>query len=221
MNTRAWLLLRILIARLPINIAARLLNTHKFLETLGKTLQWINQEAKTPLISKDTPAQQLRESIDESSSATVEASQPVDGKRSKKRKREVADDLPTYTPESMLFNTVALCVSISGTLQQIQARTFENNEGFQGFASEYMKTTIRCTPDQAAQMLSHTLNVMKHLLTDTQYKDPMDNPNITNSLILPIVALWDLRSVVADDITGNSSIVSYKSKTRRLMLIVS
>ena len=170
-------------------------------------MQWVDQEVNTTSDSRDAPIQQLRDSTDESSSATLEASQPTDGIRSKKRKREVTTDVPIKLHKSMPVDTATLYVSISGTLQQIQARIAETKEGVQGFASEYMKTTIKCTPDQAAEMLGHSLNAMKTFLTDPRYKDVMDAPNLPRSLISPIVALWDLRSTVSDDIVGNSSIV--------------
>ena len=221
MNTRAWLLLRLLIARLPTHVAAGALNTHKFLEALEKTLQWLDQEAAATSVPGDRLTQHLRESTDESSSATLEAPEAaVDDKMSKKRKREMTQFVPTKAHKPMPFDAAVLYVSISSTLQQIKARTLETNERDQGFASEYMKTAIRCTPDQAAKILGRSFSIIVNLFKNNQYENLMNDPNIPNSLVPPIIALWDLRSTMSDDLPGHSSMVSLMPVSWILVLTI-
>ena len=204
MEPRAWLLLRLLIARLPKTVAARTLSTHKYTAILEKLLNWMQEKLQIQSLSNDRPSLVSQVSNASSSSATVQISSATTGENPRKRKRDIAEGGVLNTPEPTLVDYKKLYICICSVSQQILSRTACSSEGVEGFAAEHMKAAVKCSPDRAAKILGSSLINVRHILESLEPNDRF-GANLHASTILSMIALWDLRSATNDDLAGRSS----------------
>jgi len=199
---RAWLLFRVLAIQIPLANTARLLNTYKFMVILTNTLQWLQQ--KVDQEKESSPQEREDVSVTaESSSATLEASPVEAPQRSKKRKREFTAASPSEPSQTVDPNIKALYKSICSTIRETEALTRDLPDGSRGFCVEYMKASLRSSPQDAAAILGSSFTVTDVIIRGS------DEPSaeMLDGCISPMLALWNIRTDGKDDPAGHSDFV--------------
>ena len=201
----AWLLLQSLIALNPLIIVARLLNTFKFILIVKEPIQWLQQkldleEGSLPQDNEDALA------AVESSSVTLKISPVKPPQKSRKRKR---DGTPTSLsrPSSVASpSTKALYKAVFSTIKEVEGLTRDTSDETRGFAVEYMKATLRGSPEHAAAMLGSFFAITHAILPKLK-----DQPTeFLDEYLNPMLAIWDLRSNANDDPSGQPSSVCFQ-----------
>ena len=224
--------MRELIALIPINNIARLLNDHHFTASLQKTFNWLKGHIERLTIS-DSQADAA--GIADSSSATIEPSPIEQPKKSRKRKRDGSHTSPSkiISPEN---DIESLYVSICSVIKQLDTLIGSTAEGSLDFASEHLKSTFRSSPDQAAEILGSALRValyvnhhptltlrdsVHYLESEDQSRYVRDIPRIHDVCISAVANIWDSRSVTADDSLDQLSVVGIpRYATTPLLLMI-
>lgn len=146
--------------RTPLTNAARLLSAHKFTALLQKIFKWMRGKAdcgtgqSNSLLSWDPAA---------SSSDTIEASANEKQINSRKRKR---DDPRSGPLQKSIGDLGFLFASICSTIVKLQA-IINGPTRFRDFAIEHLKSAIRSSPEQAADILGSSM-VLASLIFDEQ-----------------------------------------------------
>ncbi len=201
---KAWLLLRSLVARIPLTNVARLLNTYNFTAIVALTLQHLRQEFGLGNILSQQENEDVLATAD-SSSVTLEVSPTEAPQRSKKRKRDGTSTSPSKPCSIASPHTDALYKSICSSTRDVEALTRDLPDGSRGFAVEYMKATLRSSPGKAAAMLGSFFATTDAILRRSkEYPEDM-----FDGCISPMLAIWNLRSDTEDDPSGHSSFVCH------------
>ena len=199
---QAWFLLRSLVARIPLTNAARLLNTYKFTAIVALTLQYLQQAVELGNVLLQQQNEDALAAAD-SSSVTLEVSPIETSQKSKKRKRDGTSISPSKLYSTVSPDTDALYKSICSCIRDVEALTRDLPDGSLGFAVEYMKATLRSSPEKAATMLGSFFAI-----TDTILRRSNGYPtDMFDGCISPMLAIWNLRSDTEDDPSCHSSLV--------------
>lgn len=199
---RAWLLFGVLAIRIPLANTARLLSTYKFMVIVANTLQWLQQKVD----QEKGYSPQEREDVSvtaESSSATLEASPVEAPQKSKKRKREFTVAFPSKQFQTVAPNIEALYKSICSTIREIESFTRDLPDGLQGFSVEYMKASLKSSPQDAAVILGSSFTVTDVLIR----RSDESSAEMLDEYISPMLALWNIRTDGKDDPTGHADFV--------------
>lgn len=135
--------------RTPLTNTARLLSAYKFTALLQKILKWMRGQAdrgtgqSNSLLSWDPAA---------SSSDTIEASVTERPMNSRKRKR---DDPQSGPLQKSIGDLRFLFASICSTIVKLQA--IINGTRLRDFAIEHLKSAIRSSPEQAADIFGSSM----------------------------------------------------------------
>ena len=160
----------------------------------------------------------------EDSSETLESSSS-ERRTSKKRKSDGTE--VTASEEAVSTATGAfrvLYLAICGTIEQLESLTMDPEQS-QGFAAEHMKSSLRVSPENAAHILGSSFYLtnriiqtpptywhqkriftkeLQKLLADTGYR----------SCILPMVDLWNQRSIIGQPSSISSNVRNPKTTYR-------
>ncbi|MCJ1474392.1 hypothetical protein MMC13_003050 [Lambiella insularis] len=201
----AWILLKILVARLSTAVVARHLSAFKFIVAFERTLGRLSVLAhgiQLPMDSVNSgPPVQALVSRENSSSSTVQESPFVVNQNSKKRKRDT---------ESSVNNAVSmsakhlrrLYLSICGAVSQVEEHTVSASGGADEFAAEHMKAAMKTSVEQSAKILGNALQVLKYILMipgdDTRTWETCDYDYV----LKPLINIWNLRSSLEDAHNG-------------------
>ena len=204
----AWLLLRVVLARLPATVVSRFLKTYKFIVVLEKTLQRLCEylgHAATKK-SSNTESDRSRES---SSSATIENGSSIEVKNSKKRKRdETEPEFSTNAGEARI-DSAKLFTCICSALQQIGDRATDVSHGEALLPAEYIKAALKTSPEAAARIVGSCLSILERLVFVRVPGHPEKPSEIScDTMLVPVLTIWNFRSSPAEDIAGLLSAVS-------------
>lgn len=187
LNPQAWLLLSELIACTPLATTSRLLNTFKFPILLRDTLQYLQELA----VHKESTGadHSINPSVAETSSATLGTAQAEGGRKSKKRKRDGEQSIPTA------LRTQDICgifVSILSTLILLLDLANGPSAASQGFAVEHLKAALKTSPDDATDLLSSAFTIVNAILL-AESDDPGRNilDEVLISLISSTINYWE------------------------------
>lgn len=156
--------------RTSLTNAARLLNAHKFTALLQKIFKWMGGQADPGTVQPNFP---LSRDSDASSSDTIETSATERPKNSRKRKRDDQQADPSLQSTGDLGYLFA---SICSTIVQLQAMV-NGPTRLRDFAIEHLKSAIRSSPEQAADILGSSM-VLAGLIFD---KENQSSRNLADS----------------------------------------
>ncbi|MCJ1381820.1 hypothetical protein MMC17_004931 [Xylographa soralifera] len=192
---KAWILLRIVVARLPLTVTARLLSAHKFMSTVQKTLDWlysyISNDHPVALASNDEHLPKAPRSRESSSSTTVQEMPRVASKKSKKRKRGQPDSESLTAEEVPVLDPILLYIAICGALSQIEVFTNDKPGEAENFAIEHIKAAIKTPIEQSAKILGNSLNILAQIISVPNNSSQAVNYNV---FLRSAVDVWSLRS---------------------------
>lgn len=215
-------MLQELAVRTPLTSVARLLSVHTFTTVLRKTLQWLQRQVNRATESPDVGVgnEELWDPP-EDSSETIESSSS-ERRTSKKRKLDGAEVTASEAAVSTATGAFrVLYLAICGTVKQLESLTMDP-EQVQGFAVEHMKSSLRTSPENAAHILGSSFYLtnriiqtpqrhwhqkrifikgLQKLLADTGYR----------SCILPVIDLWNRRSIIGQPSSTSSNVRSPKT----------
>ncbi|KAL2038147.1 hypothetical protein N7G274_009095 [Stereocaulon virgatum] len=206
--SKAWSLLRELTVRLPLSKTASLLKTYDFITIVRNTLQWFYESVNRRL---SAPNGEERGSLHSSanSSGTVSSSSSQLG-TSRKRKRdgtEISISTPIPIDESGAVD--ALFMAVCATIAQVWSFT-EDSDHDRGFTVEHIKSALRSSPQDAAQILGTSLYLTSHLLrkpnrasergwSTTYMPQNYDKRTACRFYVSSAVKLWSTRSSSRQD----------------------
>lgn len=156
--------------RTSLTNAARLLNAHKFTALLQKTFKWMREQADRGTVQPNFP---LFWDPAASSSDTIEISATERPTNSRKRKR---DDPQSGPLQKSIGDLGFLFASICSTIVKLQAM-INGPIRLRDFAIEHLKSAIRSSPEQAADILGSSM-VLASLIFD---KENQSSRNLADS----------------------------------------
>ena len=213
LESKAWLLLGILLNRVPTTVAARLLNMYKITAVFERTVHLIKNHIEFEEIDRARSVSRDSENgslIADSSSATIDFPSRVIEKASKKRKRDRTIQTPSKSSGELGFNAIQLLLCICGAIQQMQGLTVTVMGGAEDFATEHMKAVLKTTQEQAAKVLGGSLMLTCQTLeTLGRGWDALKNAGIYTRLLSPVIGLWECRAAAGGNTTGEMSSVSH------------
>lgn len=205
--------------RTPLTNTARLLSAHKFTALLQKIFKWMRGQAhrgtgqSNSLLSWDPAA---------SSSDTIEASVTERPINSRKRKR---DDPQSGPLQKTIGDPRFLFASICSTIVKLQA-IIDGPTRLRDFAIEHLKSAIRSSPEQAADILGSSM-VLASLIFEEESQNFRNLANSASSedsdrqsqsigplaavheaCINCIVKIWNTCSASTEDSSFQSKCVS-------------
>ena len=207
--------------RTPITSVARLLNTHGFINILRNTLEWLQKQVNRAAVSSDV-ADGNEELFDwaEDSSDTV-GSSSEEQRTSKKRKLDgteitASEDIVSTATGAFRVLYLAIC----GNVRQLQSLTM-NVEPNKEFAVEHLKSCLRSSPEDAAQILGSSFHLTNCMIQASQkywhgrrtFKSQLQR-NLADtgyrSCILPAIDLWNRRSLKGQHSSISSNVRSFE-----------
>lgn len=177
--------------RTSLTNAARLLNAHKFTALLQKIFKWMGGQPDPGTIQPNFP---LSRDSAASSSDTIEASATERPKNSRKRKR----DDPQSDPFQQSFGDLGyLFASICSTIVKLQAM-INGPTRLRDFAIEHLKSAIRNSPEQAAEILGSSM-VLGSLIFDKEIRSSRnladsassEDPDTQSQSIGPVAVVYE------------------------------
>ena len=202
----------------PLTNVARLLSAHKFTASLQKIFKWMRGQADHGTGQPNSP---LSWDPAASSSETLEASTTKRPTKSRKRKR---DDPQSGLLQNSIEDLGFLFASICSTIEKLQAIT-RGPIGPRDFAIEHLKSAMRSSPEQAADILGSSM-VLASLIFDDKHQptrslghsaSPEDPDKQSQSIrdaavheacIACIVEIWNSCTATAEDSSSQSKRVS-------------
>jgi hypothetical protein len=216
LNAKAWILLRIMLVRLPTTVSARLISAHKLVAAVEKTFKWLFSYVRALELSKlssGIPLPELSSFSRESSvSATVQGSPHPENRKSKKRKLN-QDGQPEMqrSQKPQALDVYSLHVSICSVLRQLKARADSLTQELDGFAAEHMKAALKITTEQGSWIFLGIFECLQfELRAMTQDPKTGFNADIYEDLLAPVLYLWGLRSITAVDVKDKIDAVSFR-----------
>ena len=194
---KAWFLLRVLLVRLPISTAARLLREHKITGILRKTFEWI-LEHKDGRLGSSVKKSEGGEEASDSSYDTAKTSQSA-LKASRKRKREdseysfaeedanrspgeshtlkepsnedsesAAVTLRSPSPNEQRFDVRYLHLAVCSVVILLGELSSESSESSdEWYAVEHLKFVSRTSPEDAASVLGRSLYITNQIIRNS------------------------------------------------------
>lgn len=220
MKPRVWVLLQELAVRTPLAHVARLLNLYEFTGMLRKTLQWLHEPVRwTEVLIDMVDGDGDTSSLLDDSSDTVKSSSAIPS-TSKKRKLDGTEiDGSREVPSTAAGSFQVLVCAICGLVTQLESLTTVS-EKTHGFAVEHMKRSLRISPDDAACVMGSSFYLINRIIQTPQsywHQRRVFTRELQNQLantgykscILPVIDLWNRRSLTARNSPGKSSNVCY------------
>lgn len=202
----------------PLTNVARLLSVHKFTASLQKVFKWMRGQADR---GTGQPISPLSWDPAASSSETIEASTTKRPTKSRKRKR---DEPQSGLLQKSIDDLGFLFASICSTIEKLQA-IIKGPTGPRDFAIEHLKSAMRSSPEQAADILGSSM-VLANLIFDDEHQptrslghsaSPEDPDKQSQSIrdaavheacIACIVEIWNSCTATAEDSSSQSKRVS-------------
>ena len=215
LKPKTWVLLQELVVRVPLTSVARLLCAHHFTRVLRDTLGWLQKKVNRVTVSSDVEFGN-EESFDppDDSSDTVESSSS-ERRASKKRRldgTEVNNSENDVKPATGAFRILYL--TICGTVKQLLSLVTDPEQK-QGYAVEYMKSSLRSPPEDVAHILGSSFYLTNRLI-QTPQKHRHQGRVFTRDLqrllagtgykscIIPMIDLWNRRSLIEHSSTSSN-----------------
>jgi nucleolar pre-ribosomal-associated protein 2 len=176
-SSLSWKLLGYLIRVIPATNTAGILAEKKFMLILNKTLEEAKQAATVDITSENLATKEEKSS-----------------KASKKRKRS-----GDFVADSSSGGNLDLLVAISTVIEHMVKTTKSNTDVSSllrsgAFSSEYMKTVLRTTGEEAAAILGLWLSLSDGALSSNFMDDAM-----TMTWLSPFIEVWELRFPGTED----------------------
>lgn len=194
LDSDSWLLLRLLLDRIPPKTIAAILNEHKFLGILENGLVDLDK------FSGESGSE---DRLAEDSTSKVQ-------KRGHKRKRmeveaESSDSTITqeFTPSSWASTLLSVLVSI-----QRLAVLSNQSHGVDGTSQSHLKLALRAEPRVAANILGKSFKIATSALQVLADAPESNTPRKLLAVLPSVFDIWDLRSGSQNDSTKNQSDVS-------------
>lgn len=202
----------------PLTNVARLLSAHKFTASLQKIFKWMRGQADRGTGQPNSP---LSWDPAASSSETIEASTTKRPTKSRKRKR---DDPQSGLLQSSVEDLGFLFASICSTIEKLHA-IIKGPTGPRDFAIEHLKSAMRSSPEQAADILGSSM-VLTSLIFDDEHQptrslgdsassedSDKQSQSIRDAAVLEaciacIVEIWNSCKATAEDSSSQSKRVS-------------
>ncbi|KAI9835030.1 MAG: hypothetical protein M1819_002582 [Sarea resinae] len=216
---RAWVLLGSLLPLIPLSKVARLLSAHSFMQILNEsfrlTVSAASARADAVAISNslNQSAEACSSTNTSETSATMRTSSmsPPNGVP-RKRKRSgtlIAVHSSREAVSRKVTGEDAILLSIVRAVQIIDELCHSGEAD--DFSCQYMKATLRTSPDLAAQVLGNALRATGALL-DQPFKQVSEDESLNRLAgIMAIVSIWHARSIGADDVAGHQSNVMFSA----------
>lgn len=203
--------------RTPLTTLSRLLCAHQFTSALQDTLGWLQKHVNRVEVSPDVGVtDEEMFDLPNDSSDTV-ASSSGKHRTSKKRKLDCTE---TVTSQEVI-NTAAgafrvLYLAICGALRQLQSLAMDP-EQTQGFAVEHLKSSLRRSPEEAAQIVGSSFYLANRLIQTpqrhwhqkrvfTKELQKLLADSGCSSCISPTIGLWNRRSLVGQHSSPTSNV---------------
>lgn len=210
-------MLQELAVRTPLTSVARLFSTHKFLGVLRRTLLWLQQRVTRVTVSLEVGVgnEDLIDSPEDSSD-TVEGS-PSARRASRKRKRDEKEATASEEAVSIAAGAFrVLYLAICGTVRQLESLMINPGQ-LQGYAVEHMKSYLRNSPEDAAHILGSSFYLTNRIIQRPQahcrqkrvYTRELQillSDTGHRSCILPMIDLWDRRSLLGQHSSNISNV---------------
>lgn len=205
--------------RTSLTNAARLLNAHKFTALLQKIFKWMGGQVDPGTVVPNFP---LSRDSAASSSDTIETSATERPKNSRKRKR---DDPQADPFQQSIGDLGYLFASICSTIVKLQAM-INGPTRLRGFAIEHLKSAIRSSPEQAADILGSSMvlaslifgkgnHSSRNLADSVSFEDPDKQSQsigpvavVYEACIACIVEVWNSCSISTEESSFQSKYVS-------------
>ena len=210
-------MLQELAVRTPLTVLSRLLSAHHFTSALRNTLGWLQKHVNRVEVSPDVGIgnEEMFDQPDDSSDTVASSS---DGRRrSKKRKldgTEIVASEEVIKPATGAFRELYL--AICGALRQLQSLAMDP-EQTKGFAVEHMKSSLRSSPEDAAQIMGSSFYLTNRLIQTPQrywHQKRVFTKELQKlladsgygSCIFPIIGLWNRRFLVGQHSSPTSNV---------------
>jgi nucleolar pre-ribosomal-associated protein 2 len=188
----AWRLLRILLGNVPVRNVARILNERKFIITLRQALEEAVGRKDTHTLHKSVTAEPCDESSETVTSSPVKDKRNKNTSRKRKRDGKMVDhernnDLAGELSERDVEMQMAIYEATNCMIHMSK----HSDSTSDVFTSEYMKSSLRTSDEEAARILGGWLI----LCQSPEHTSDMD---YQNSLLDPFLEIWELRVIGTD-----------------------
>ena len=203
--------------RTPLTTLSRLLCAHHFTSALRDTLGWLQKHVNRVEVSPDVVVgDEEMFDLPNDSSDTVTSSSG--GRRMSKKRKLDCTEIVT-SEEVVKTATGAFRVSylaICGALRQLQSLATDP-EQTQGFAVEHLKSSLRTSPEDAAQIMGSSFYLTNRLIQTPQrhwHRKRVFTKELQkllagsgySSCISPTIGLWNRRSLVGQHSSPTSNV---------------
>ena len=226
LNPKSWILLQELALRTPLSSVARNLSAHNFTSVLRNTLGWLQNHIPRSTVSTDVEfGNENPMNPPEDSSDTMKSSSS-ERETSKKRK---LDGIEVVTSEEVGSTAIGgyrvLYLVVCGTVRQLESLTMDP-EGIQGFAVEYMKSSLKSSPEDAARILGNSFYLANRIIQTPEGRwrqnrvftweshKPLADAGY-RSCLEPVIDFWNRRSVIGKHSSTSSNVTNSKDYSCR------
>ena len=210
-------MLQELTVRTPLTSLARLLRTHHFTSALRNTLGWLQKHVDRVEASQNIGAgdEEIYDPPDDSSDTMGSSSSgPRTSKKRKSDGTEITTSEEVINTATGAFRVVYL--AICGTLRHLQSLTTDP-EQTQGFAVEHMKSSLRISPEEAADIMGSSFYLTNRIIHKPQrhwHRKRIFTMELQKLLeddgygtsIFPAVGLWNRRSLMGQNSSPSSNV---------------
>lgn len=223
-DPRAWRLLRLLLHRIPMTSLARHLNGHHFLSSFASMLEEAIQAGhlleaghrSIPAEQDESTSNSSTSRMSESSSTMAESPVTEESVLSHKRKRSSSLSNNPRKRARRLYEGGAIKDWVMAAVE-VLATLIDFTKGGNGhkhsvkddYQREYIISTLRSQPSDAARILGRSFELVRILLDTTEkfLDSAEDTAELSWSLkmVNSALAIWDNRSGMVDDVEGSVS----------------
>ena len=207
LKPKLWLMLQELAVRTPLTTLSRLLRAHHFTRALRDILGWLKEHVNRVEVSQDVGLGSEEMFDQPADSSDTVTSSPGGLRMSRKRKLDGTEIVMSEEVENTATGAFRLLyLAICGALRQLQSLAMDP-EQTQGFAVEHMKSSLRSSPEEAAQIMGSSFYLTNRLIQTPQrhwYRKRIFTKKFLKllansgygSCIVPTIGLWNRRSLV-------------------------
>ena len=210
-------MLQELAVRIPLTTLSRLLCAHHFTNALRDTLRWLQEHVNRVEVSPDVGVgdEEMFDPPNDSSDTVASSS---GGRRTSKKRK--LDGTEVVTSEEVMNTATGafriLYLAICGALRQLQSLAMDP-EQTQGFAVEHLKSSLRSSPEEVAQIMGSSFYLTNRLIQTPQrhwHQKRVFTKELQKlladsgygSCISPIIGLWNRRSLVGQYSSPTSNV---------------
>ena len=217
LKPKLWLMLQELAVRTPLTTLSRLLCAHHFTNALRNTLGWLQKHVNRVEVSPDVGVGN-EEMFDQSNDSSDTVASSSGGRRTSKKRK--LDGTEIVASEEVIKTATGafrvLYLAICGALRQLQSLAMDP-EQTKGFAVEQMKSSLRNSPEDAAQIMGSSFYLTNRLIQTPQrywHQKRVFTKELQmlladsgyGSCVFPIIGLWNRRSLMGQHSSPTSNV---------------